>query len=121
VKTTNAHSITQRLRSDGINFLKIISDKKLIRAASRQMPIHNPVKVCETGLTNPDLLNTSNTAQTSESAVTIFNGVSFTFNLLSFNFFLLPVWRLVYLLFNLKNPFLLMEGAFEIWIFFPFL
>jgi hypothetical protein len=28
-----------------------MSDKKLIKAASKHMPIHNPVKVCVTGLT----------------------------------------------------------------------
>jgi hypothetical protein len=79
VKTTNAHSITQRLRSIGMNFLKIMSDKKLINAASRQIPIHNPLKVWETGLTAPLLLNTSSTAQTNAAAVMMFNGVSFTF------------------------------------------
>jgi hypothetical protein len=87
VKTINAPSITQRLRVDGINFLKIWSERKAIKAAKKQMAIHNPPTCCSIGPVTFALLKMSRPAITIQMAVTIFSGVNLSFNPISVYYF----------------------------------
>lgn len=88
VKTIRKHSMIQIFFNSGMNFLKIRSETKEMTAIKKLKPINIPDRLMVPGGNVGFFSNNNTTAVTRKIDETMFNGVSFNFNLRSYLFVL---------------------------------